>query len=186
MGWDAAMHARRIGVAALFVALGAAACGGGSTQVAARGDAGNGTPAGTLGSTANTATTLAPAPTTAAATPPAPDAGAPAAQPVTTEASAPEPASIEVDYQPAAGSSASATISGPNGTHSKSLDSGAAIFGGLPDGAYTITVIIDTPSGDPTVGDARQILNGGSITVGPGDRGVVSCDDSGCTGVLNQ
>ena len=77
-----------------------------------------------------------------------------------------------------------ATISGPNGSHSKSLDSGSATFSGLPAGSYSVTITIDTPSNDPTVGDARQIINGGNVHVEAGDHGVITCNDNGCTGVL--
>jgi hypothetical protein len=105
-------------------------------------------------------------------------------KPVVTPAPKPAPATIEVDYQPHDGATATATIDGPNGAHSKSLDSGAALFGGLPAGTYAVTITIDTPSGDPTVGNARAILNGNSVHVELGDHGVVTCDDSGCTGTL--
>ena len=45
-----------------------------------------------------------------------------------------------------------------------------------------VTVTIDTPSDDPSIGDARQILNGDSVEVGAGDHATVTCDDStGCS-----
>jgi hypothetical protein len=124
-------------------------------------------------STTTTATTLPPDTT------PEPEPA-----PVVKAVPQPAPATIEVDYQPQEGATATATLTGPNGTHAKSLDSGAALFGGLPAGTYSITITIDTPSGDPTVGDARQIINGNNVHVEPGEHGVVSCDDSGCTGTL--
>ena len=117
--------------------------------------------------------------TTIAITQPAETAPEPAADaPVVN--TAPTPATLEVDYQPQEGATATATIDGPNGLHSKSLDSGAALFRGLPAGTYTVTITVDTPSGDPSIGDARVIINGGEIQVEDGQHGVLSCDDSGC------
>jgi hypothetical protein len=177
MECDRAMLWRRLSCAALLLALLGVACGGGSsTNVAAKAD----TPAAVV-----TTTTTTVAPTTAAPVEVAPEPASPATPVKPAAAPSPAPASIEVDYQPAEGSTASATISGPNGAHTKSLESGAAIFGNLPAGTYDITVTIDTPSDDPTIGDARQILNGNSIDVGPGDHATVTCDDNGCNGVLD-
>lgn len=183
MGWDHAMHGHRIATAALVGALAIAgvACGGsGPTQVAADHDGRTVTPAAadvTTTSSAPTTSTTAPAP--AATSQPAPAV-------VTPTPAEPTHASIEVDYQPSEGSTASATLSGPNGTHSKSLDSGAAIFGGLPAGTYSVSVTVDSPSGDPSVGAARVILNGGTLDVADGQHGVVTCDDTGCSGVLSD
>ena len=101
-----------------------------------------------------------------------------------TPASEPDPATIEVNYEPQDGATATATIDGPGGSRSHSLDSGSAVFSGLSAGTYSVTITVDTPSGDPTVGDARQIINGNSVHVEPGEHGVISCDDSGCTGAL--
>jgi hypothetical protein len=94
---------------------------------------------------------------------------------------APTPATIEVDYQPQDGATASATIDGEIGSHSKTLDGGAALFSGLPAGTYSVTITVDTPSGNPGIGDARVIINGGEITLAEGEHGVLTCDDSGCT-----
>ena len=110
------------------------------------------------------------------------DAGA---APTVNGATKGAPGTIEVDYQPAEGVTATASISGPNGTHTKSLASGAAVFGNLPPGTYSITVTIDTPSDDPTVGDARLILNGSSVDLSAGDRVTITCDNGGgCAGVM--
>jgi hypothetical protein len=171
------MFTRRIATAAVLLVLFGAACGGRSTGTKVAANAAPVVAPATTAPVATTTTTTAPAeiapPTTAAA-----------ARPVVTSAPKPPPATIEVDYQPHDGATATATIDGPNGAHSKSLDSGAALFGGLPAGTYAVTVTIDTPSGDPTVGNARTILNGNSVHVEPGEHGVVTCDDSGCTGTL--
>lgn len=179
------MVVRRIVIAALLCTVLGTACGGGNNKVAANDDAsvlGIQIERTTTTAAPDTTTTVAVAedPTTTTTTVHA--AAKPAVKPAT-----PAPATIEVDYQPASGSTATATIDGPNGTHSKSLDSGAAIFGGLPAGTYQVTVTVDTPSNDPTVGAARQILNGENIDVGPGDHATVTCDDAnGCTGVLSN
>jgi hypothetical protein len=98
---------------------------------------------------------------------------------------APAPGSITVHYEPADGSTATATIDGPSGSHSKSLDSGPATFHGLAAGTYQVTITIDSadstdPADGAAIGSARQILNGGSVDVADGDHVVVSCDDSGC------
>ncbi|HEV3227700.1 MAG TPA: hypothetical protein VGZ52_12725 [Acidimicrobiales bacterium] len=181
------MFTRRTAVAAVLLALFGAACGSnGSARVAAQGSASsaNATPAAASSAPTSTPSTAAivnpaptvPVPTTTAATPTTP---AP-----TPQATQPAPASIEVEYQPHEGSTASATIDGPNGAHSKSLASGAAIFGELPSGTYHVTITVDTPSGDPTVGDARQIINGKDVHVEPGDRATIACDDNGCAGTL--
>jgi hypothetical protein len=170
---------------ALYVALGAGCASRGSATVAA--GAGTGiapatVPASTTPVTAAAATD-APA-DTSPSTVPARTAAPETPAPVPVVKTAPKPATIEVEYQPADGATATATISGPNGSHSKSLASGAALFGSLPAGTYSVTVTIDTPSGDPTVGDARQIINGGTMRVGAGEHGVVTCTDDGCTGTL--
>ncbi|MEY2457465.1 MAG: hypothetical protein QOK06_2559 [Acidimicrobiaceae bacterium] len=176
---DQAMVTRRIATAAVLLVLFGAGCAShGGMNVAAGPEAAVVLPgAPVVESTTTTATTVAaPADTT-----PEPAA---APTPVMNAAPTLAPATIEVDYQPLAGSTAKATIDGPNGTHSKSLDSGAALFGGLPAGTYSVIVTVDSPSGDPTVGDARVIINGGNINVGAGEHGVIVCDDSGCSGAL--
>jgi hypothetical protein len=169
------MFTRRIATAAVLLVLFGAACGTRSTgtKVAANAD-----PVAASATTASVATTT----TTARAevTPPTTASPQPAVKPVPKAA----PATIEVDYQPHDGAMATATIDGPNGAHSKSLGSGAALFGGLPAGTYAVTVTIDTPSGDPSVGNARTIINGNNVHVELGEHGVVSCDDSSCTGTL--
>jgi hypothetical protein len=172
------MFMRRTATAALLLMLFGAACAGrGGTDVSAGPPVTAVTPAApVVESTTTTATTLPPDTT------PAPAAAAEPAPVVNTPA--PAPASIEVDYQPQENSTARATIDGPNGAHSKPLDSGAALFGGLPAGTYSITITIDSPSGDPTIGDAQVILNGNSVHVEPGEHAVLTCDDNGCTGTL--
>ncbi|MEY2404756.1 MAG: hypothetical protein QOD38_2307 [Acidimicrobiaceae bacterium] len=169
------MFSRRIATAAVLLALFGAACAshGGANVAAGAPPAVVAPVAPIVESTTTTATTLPPDTT------PEPEPA-----PVVKAVPQPAPATIEVDYQPQEGATATATLTGPNGTHAKSLDSGAALFGGLPAGTYSITITIDTPSGDPTVGDARQIINGNNVHVEPGEHGVVSCDDSGCTGTL--
>ncbi len=179
------MLVRRIVIAALFCALLGAACGGGNNKVAANDQTS------VLGEeiVRSTTTTTAPADTTTTTAAPAPQDEAPptTVAPVTHPTVKPSPATIEVDYQPADGSTATATIDGPNGTHTKSLDSGAAIFGSLPAGTYNVTVTVTTPSNDPSIGDSQEILNGDNIEVGPGDHATVTCNDAnGCTGVLNN
>ena len=164
------MFTRRIATAAVLLVLFGAGCASdGGTNVAAGEDPAALVPAAPVVETTTT-TSLTPPPDTA----PEPAADTPVVN------AAPTPASIEVDYQPQDGATATATIEGPNGLHSKSLDSGAALFRGLPAGTYTVTITIDTPSGDPSIGDARVIINGGEIHVEPGQDGVLSCDDSGC------
>ena len=173
---DHAMFTRRIATAAVLLVLFGAGCANHGTKVAAVADAAAITPAApVVESTTTTAATLPPDTT------PEPDA---APTPVVKPPSAPASAAIEVDYQPLDGATAKATISGPNGSHSKSLDSGAALFGGLPAGTYAVTITIDSPSGDPSIGDARVLLNGGNVHVEPGDSGVIVCDDNGCSGAL--
>lgn len=172
MGWDHTMLTHRIATAAVLLALFSAACASHDGTDVATGPA-----TAVVESTTTTSTALPPDTT--------PDTLAPAAvQPVVKPAARPEPATIEVDYQPHDGATATATITGPNGSHSRSLDSGAALFGGLPAGTYSVTITVDTPSGDPSVGDARQIINGNSVHVEPGDHGVITCDDNGCSGAL--
>ena len=180
MEWYHAMFSRRISTAALLLALFGAACGsGGSTHVAAKAGDADAVPAAAV---VETTTTTAAADVTTTTEAPAATPAATATPAVTVK---PKTASIEVDYQPAENADATATITGPNGTHTKSLASGAAIFGSLPAGSYDVTVSISTPSDDPTIGDALVVLNGNTIDVGPGDHATVSCDDSGCSGVLN-
>ena len=170
------MFTRRMATAAVLLALFGAACAShDGTNVAAGPAASAVTPAApVVESTTTTSTTLAPD------TVPEP----PAAAPVVNPSSKPAPATIEVDYQPQNGTTARATITGPNGSHSKPLDSGAALFGGLPAGTYSVTITVDTPSDDPTIGDARVIINGNSVDVAAGDHAVIACDDNGCTGTL--
>ena len=166
------MFTRRIATAAVLLVLFGAGCASHGTNVAAGSDAAvtpAGTPVVSSTTTASTVPTTVPPDT---APDPAPDT------PVVN--AAPTPASIEVDYQPQDGASATATIDGPNGLHSKSLDSGAALFRSLPAGTYSVTITVDTPSGDPSIGDARVIINGGQVDVAAGDQGVLSCDDNGC------
>jgi hypothetical protein len=165
------MFTRRIATAAVLLVLFGAGCAShGGTKLAAGSDAAVVTPAAPVVESTTTTST------TPSDTPPEPGA---APSPVVN--ANPAPATIEVDYQPQEGSTARATISGPNGSHSKSLDSGAALFGGLPAGTYSVTITVDTPSGDPTVGDARVIINGGDVQVEPGEHGVLACDDNGCS-----
>jgi hypothetical protein len=101
---------------------------------------------------------------------------------------APAPATIEVDYQPQNGDTATATIDGPGGPRSRSLASGSALFGGLAAGTYTITISVDSPpvaASDGTgIGTARQITNGESVHVEAGEHGVITCNDNGCSGAL--
>jgi hypothetical protein len=172
------MVTRRIATAAVLLVLFGAGCAShGGTNVAAGPEAAVVLPAAPVVESTTTTSTLAATPD---------PASEPAAEPtpVVKAVPTPTPATIEIDYQPQDGSSARATIDGPNGTHSKSLDSGAALFGGLPAGTYSVIVTVDSPSGDPTVGDARVIINGGNINVGAGEHGVIVCDDSGCSGAL--
>ena len=174
------MFTRRVATAALLLALVGAACAGDDgTDVSAGPPVAAVTPAAPVAeSTSTTAATLPPETT------PEPAAPEPAAAPAPVVIPAPAPATIEVDYQPQENATARATIDGPNGSHSKPLDSGAALFGGLPAGTYSVTIVIDTPSGDPTVGDARVILNGNNVHVEAGEHAVITCDDNGCTGTL--
>lgn len=169
IGLDHGMFTRRTASAAVLLLLFGAGCArdGGTNVTTAREPAAVVPAAPVVEST----TTTAVAPPSETAPEPAADA------PVLT---APTLATLEVDYQPQEGATATATIDGPNGLHSKSLDSGAALFRGLPAGTYTVTITVDSPSGDPSIGDSRVIINGGEIEVGPGDHGVRSCDDSGC------
>jgi hypothetical protein len=170
------MVTRRIATAAVLFALVGAACASrDGTNVAAGPAAAAVTPAAPVVESTTTTSTTVPQDTT-----PEPVA----ATPVVNPAPKPAPATIEVDYQPQNGSTARATITGPNGSHSKSLDSGAALFGGLPAGTYSVTITVDTPSDDPTIGDARQIINGNSVHVEAGEHAVLTCDDTGCTGTL--
>jgi len=121
-------------------------------------------------------------PTTTSA-PPAPQPPANAAEPAAVDPvvnAAPTPASIQIDYQPQEGATASATITGADGSFSKPLDGGAALFRELPAGTYSVTITVDTPSGNPSIGDSRVIINGGEVHVEPGQAGVLSCDDTGC------
>jgi uncharacterized cupredoxin-like copper-binding protein len=165
------MVTRRIATAAaLLVLFGAGCASRGTTNVSAVRDAASVIPA---ASVVESTTTTSIAPTAEPVVAPTPVVNA-----------KPAPATIEVDYQPQNGATANATIDGPNGSHTKSLDSGAALFGGLPTGTYAVTITVDTPSGDPTVGDARVIINGNSVHVEPGEHATISCDDSGCTGTL--
>lgn len=169
--------------AALFALFGAACAGHGDTNVAAGAASSSSTaPAASVVTTNTTVTTVVVPTTTPPAPAPAPTAPAP--KPVVKPPAAPEPASIEVDYQPHDGANATATLAGPNGSHVKSLDSGAAVFSGLPAGTYEVTITIDTPSGDANIGDARQILKANAVHVEPGEHGVVSCTDEGCAGAL--
>jgi hypothetical protein len=174
---DLAMFSRRIATAAtLLVLFGAGCAGHGGTTLAAGPSTAVLTPAApVVESTTTTSTTLA------AAADPAPK---PVAEPTpaVNAAPTPAPATIEVDYQPQDGSAATATITGSNGSHSKSLDSGAALFGGLPAGTYAVIVTVDSPSGNPSIGDARVYLNGGDVHVEPGQHPVITCGDHGCTG----
>jgi len=181
---DHAMFTRRAAIAAtVLLALFGAACGNdGGAHVAAAGEPTSTSSSSTPTTAAVVTTTTAIETTTTTTAPPATTAPQAASVHPTP---APEPARIEVDYQPASGSTAAATIEGPNGSHTKSLASGAAIFSGLPSGTYSVTVTIDTPSDDPALGSAQQVLNGGTMQVEAGDHGVVSCDDAnGCTAVL--
>jgi len=170
---DHAMFTRRIATAAVLLVLCGAGCAShGGTNLAVGPEPAIVLPAAPVAeSTTTTSTTMAVAAGTTSDTGPVVNA-------------TPAPATIEVDYQPLDGSSAKATIEGPNGSHSKSLDSGAALFGGLPAGTYAVTITIDSPSGDPSIGDARVYLNGGNVHVEPGDHGVIVCDDNGCSGAL--
>jgi hypothetical protein len=178
------MLTRRLATAAVLLALFGAACAshGGATVAA-----GAGSPSASTQSAAAVVTSSTTAPTLPPTTTAPPIAIAPtpaSAKPVVKAPVTPEPASIEVDYQPHDGATATATLVGPNGSHVQSLDSGAAVFSGLPSGTYAITVTIDTPSGDPNIGDARQIINGNNVHVEPGDHGVITCTDEGCAGAL--
>lgn len=181
IGLDHAMFMRRIATAAVLLVLFGAGCAShGGTSVAAGPDAAAVVPAAAVIESTTTTTATTPPPDTAPE--PASAAPTPVVNPKPTPT--PAPAAIEVDYQPQNDATATATLTGPNGSHAKSLDSGAAVFGGLPAGTYSVTITIDTPSGDPTVGAARQIIKGGNVHVEPGEHGVISCDDSGCTGAL--
>lgn len=176
------MFPRRLATAAVLFALFGAACAShGGTTVAAGASSSTQPGASIATTTSTTATTLPPTaalPTTAAPT---------QAEEAPVEKT-PEPASIEVDYQPHDGDSAVATLTGPNGTHSKPLDSGAALFGGLPAGTYAVTISIKSaavPESSGTgIDSAVQILNGNSVHVEPGDHGVITCTDEGCAGAL--
>jgi hypothetical protein len=173
IGLDFAMVTRRVvTTAAVLLVLFGAGCGGDSgTKVAAIDDPAVVVPAApAVESTTTTALPVAP--------PPA-DAPEPAAVDPVVNA-APTPASIQIDYQPQEGAAASATITGADGSFSKPLDGGAALFRELPPGSYSVTITVDTPSGNPSIGDSRVIINGGQIHVEPGQSGVLSCDDTGC------
>ena len=177
------MFSRRLATGAVLLALFGAACAGrGGTTVAA--GASSSTPSvASVASTSTTTTTTVP-PTTEAPSTTAPVAVVPA---VKTPA-APAPASIEVVYEPHDGDSAVATLTGPNGTHSKSLSSGSARFSGLPAGTYAVTITIKSVAVEESDGtgidSAVQILNGQSVHVEAGDQGVITCTDEGCTGAL--
>ena len=176
-GLDHAMFSRRLATATVLLAFLGAACGGHSGTKVAAGDETVSPAAAVEATTTTTVTTLPPETTVVPDTRPEP------ATPPAPVNAKPAPASIEVDYQPPEGAVATATLTGPNGSHSKSLASGAAIFTSLPEGTYNVTVRVDPPSDDPTI-SAVYYLNGNSLDVGQGDHGTVTCDDNGCTGVL--
>ena len=79
-------------------------------------------------------------------------------------------------------------MTGPNGTHSKSLADGSALFSGLQAGTYAITITIKSaavPESDGVAIDgAVQIIKANSVHVEPGDHAVITCTDEGCVGAL--
>ena len=83
----------------------------------------------------------APRPPTTAPTVTAPTATAPPTTdaPTPTDAPLPPPV-IEIDYQVPEGSTGTATIDGPSGHLERALDTGVAVFDGLPEGVYDIVV----------------------------------------------
>ena len=177
------MFTRRVATAAVLLALFGAACGTHSGASVAAGAGTTAAPAGaSLESTTTTAATL---PSETAATDTSPE---PALTPVKKSAPTPSAASIEIDYQPNDGDTATATIDGPDGSLSKSLDGGSALFNGLTAGTYAITITVDSapvaPSDGTGIGTARQIANGQQVHVEAGEHAVISCDDNGCTGTL--
>jgi hypothetical protein len=104
-------------------------------------------------------------------------AGSPAPAP-----SAPT-ATIEVRSQ-------SGTIAAIAGAAERSIlvADGVAVFDGLADGTYRVVVTNEStpvPAKDGVdIGAAQQIQNGGTYDLRAGDHAVVTCDESGCSGVL--
>ncbi|MEY2454413.1 MAG: hypothetical protein QOD92_3987 [Acidimicrobiaceae bacterium] len=178
------MFTRRIATAAVLLAFFGAACGTHSdTNLAAGAGAATVLPGAAVAPLA-----AAEATTTTASTLPPDSTVEPAPTPVVKAAPNPAPATIEVDYQPNEGETATATIDGPGGSQSKSLDGGSAVFTGLAAGTYAVTITVDSApveASDGTgIGTARQITNGEKVHVEPGEHGVIVCDDNGCSGAL--
>ena len=167
-------------VLAITLAVGgAAACGGGNQAVVVRQP--------TLSSVVAPATKSSPssAPVgVAAAVDPTP--AEPATTVVTVKATT---AAIEVHDAAGAGWHGIATIDGPGGPRSAALDAGSVTFDGLDEGVYEVTVSRESEPVPPTddgtnIGTSQQILNAGRYGLVPGDRAVVTCDETSCTGVL--
>ena len=92
-------------------------------------------------------------------------------------------ATIEVRSQ-------SGTIAAIAGAAERSIlvADGVAVFEGLADGTYRVVVTNESapvPAKDGVdIGGAQQIQNGGTYDLHAGDHAVVTCDESGCSGVL--
>jgi hypothetical protein len=101
-------------------------------------------------------------------------AGSPASGPTAT---------IEVRTQ----SGTTAAIAGA-AERSMLVADGVAVFDGLADGIYRVVVTYESTPVPATeevdIAGAQQILNGGTYELQAGDHAVVTCDESGCSGVL--
>jgi hypothetical protein len=167
---------------AISLAIGAAAaCGGGNQAVVVRQQTSAASSAAPAAKTPPTS-----APTPIVAPPAALDPAAPGKNPV---AVVPTSAAIEVHDAPGAGWHGVATVVGPGGSRSAPLDGGSATFNDLDEGVYDVTVSRESdpaaPSDDGTqIGTSVQTLNAGRYGLTAGDRAVVTCDETSCTGVL--
>lgn len=164
-------------LAVTFAISGAAACAAGNEAVVVRRDA------------PSTPSSVATTPTSAAVTPVNAVEPTPADPVTTVVAVSPATAAIEVHDSPGAGWHGVATVVGPGGTRSASLDSGSATFDGLDQGVYDVTVSresdpVPTTEDGTAIGTSMQTLNAGRYGLAPGDRAVVTCDETSCTGVL--
>jgi hypothetical protein len=166
-------------VLAITLAVGgAAACGGGHQAVVVR-DATPSTPS-SVAAPATTAPPVTPVVSTADRIPD---------ESPTTVVVTPAAAAIEIHDAAVAGWHGVATVVGPGGPRSAPLDGGSVTFDGLDEGVYDVTVSRESegvPPGDDgtAIGTSRQILDAGRYGLAPGDRAVVTCDETSCTGVL--